>query len=35
MQLLSSPEWLHTVNGRAALKFSLPRQGVSLLRLTW
>jgi xylan 1,4-beta-xylosidase len=35
LQLLSSPEWLRTANGRVALKFSLPRQGVSLLRLTW
>jgi xylan 1,4-beta-xylosidase len=35
LQLLGSPEWLHTVKGRATLKFNLPRQGVSLLRLTW
>lgn len=35
LQLLGSPEWLHTANGRVAVKFSLPRQGVSLLRLTW
>ncbi|MGH9834272.1 MAG: GH39 family glycosyl hydrolase [Blastocatellia bacterium] len=35
LQLLSSPEWLSAANGRVALKFSLPRQGVSLLRLTW
>jgi xylan 1,4-beta-xylosidase len=35
LQLLSSPEWLHTANGRVTLKFSLPRQGVSLLRFTW
>lgn len=35
LQLLSSPEWLHAANGRAKLKFSLPRQGVSLLRFTW
>jgi xylan 1,4-beta-xylosidase len=35
LQMLSSPEWLHTANGRVTLKFSLPRQGVSLLRLTW
>jgi xylan 1,4-beta-xylosidase len=35
LQLLGSPEWLSAANGRVALKFSLPRQGVSLLRLTW
>lgn len=35
LQLLSSPEWLHAANGRIALKFGLPRQGVSLIRLTW
>lgn len=35
LQLLSSPEWLSAANGRVTLKFSLPRQGVSLLRLTW
>ena len=35
LQLLSSPEWLSAANSRVALKFSLPRQGVSLLRLTW
>ncbi|MBS1788799.1 MAG: beta-xylosidase [Acidobacteria bacterium] len=35
LQLLNSPEWLHTANGKVTLKFSLPRQGVSLLRLTW
>lgn len=35
LQMLGSPEWLHTANGRVAMKFSLPRQGVSLLRLTW
>ena len=35
LQLLSSPEWVHMANGRVTLRFSLPRQGVSLLRLTW
>ena len=35
LQLLSSPEWLHTDNRRVSLKFNLPRQGVSLVRLTW
>jgi xylan 1,4-beta-xylosidase len=35
LQLLNSPEWVNKENGRVALRFSLPRQGVSLLRLTW
>jgi xylan 1,4-beta-xylosidase len=35
LQLLSSPEWVIRENGRVTLRFSLPRQGVSLLRLTW
>lgn len=35
LQLLKSPEWLHTPQGRLTLNFNLPRQGVSLLKLTW
>jgi xylan 1,4-beta-xylosidase len=35
LQMTGSPEWLSAANGRVTLKFSLPRQGVSLLRLTW
>jgi xylan 1,4-beta-xylosidase len=35
LELLGSPEWVHVVNGHLRLRFSLPRQGVSLLRLTW
>jgi xylan 1,4-beta-xylosidase len=35
LQLLKSPEWLHPENGRVNLKFDLPRQGVSLLQITW
>ena len=35
LQLLSAPQRQQATNGRVALKFSLPRQGVSLLRLTW
>ena len=34
LQLLNSPEWVNRANGRVTLRFSLPRQGVSLLRLT-
>ena len=35
LQMLKSPEWLHTSQGRLTLNFDLPRQGVSLLKLTW
>jgi xylan 1,4-beta-xylosidase len=35
LALLGSPEWTHVGNGRVRLTFRLPRQGVSLLRLTW
>ena len=35
LQLLKSPEWLHSTQGRLTLNFNLPRQGVSLLKLTW
>ena len=35
LQLLSSPEWVHPAKDRLTLRFDLPGQGVSLLRLTW
>jgi len=35
LQLLSSPEWINVTNGAAVIHFPLPRQGVSLLRLTY
>ncbi|WP_080054896.1 GH39 family glycosyl hydrolase [Spirosoma aerolatum] len=35
LQLLTSPEWITVKNGEAILPFSLPRQGVSLLKLSW
>ena len=35
LALLDSPAWVSTQNGQAALPFSLPRQGVSLLRVSW
>jgi xylan 1,4-beta-xylosidase len=35
LQLLGSPEWKDVTNGQAKLQFSLPRQGVSMLKLTW
>ena len=35
LQLLHSPEWLPITRGNVQLQFSLPRQGLSLLRLSW
>jgi len=35
LQLLTSPEWIKAKNGEAVLKLTLPRQGVSLLQLSW
>lgn len=33
--LLHSPEWKTVADGKVSLQFSLPRHGVSLLRLSW
>lgn len=35
LQLLDSPAWRTIQNGAIRLQFLLPRQGISLLRLTW
>jgi xylan 1,4-beta-xylosidase len=35
LQLLTSPAWIGIENGSVELQFDLPRQGLSLLRLTW
>ena len=35
LQLLGSPEWINTANGEATVHFTLPRQGVSLLKLSY
>lgn len=35
LQLLTSPEWINVKEGSTTLSFSLPRQGVSLLKLSW
>lgn len=35
LQLLTSPGWLTVGGGAASLRFSLPRQGISLLRISW
>jgi len=35
LQLYNSPEWKEINNGKALLKFELPRQVVSLIQLNW
>lgn len=35
LALLAPPSWVATRQERATLPVTLPRQGVSLLRLTW
>jgi xylan 1,4-beta-xylosidase len=35
LQLLSSPAWIPIDRREAHLQFTLPRQGVSLVRITW
>jgi xylan 1,4-beta-xylosidase len=35
LQLLTSPEWVTQKNGGITLRFDLPRQAVSLVRVTW
>lgn len=35
LQLLTSPKWLQTKDGKAVVRMNLPRQGVSLLKMDW
>lgn len=35
LELLESPRWVPVAKGTVRLEFSLPRHGISLLRLTW
>lgn len=35
LQMLSSPAWITPARGSVLLEFPLPRQGVSLIQLTW
>ncbi|HEX6802301.1 MAG TPA: beta-xylosidase [Terriglobales bacterium] len=35
LQLLNSPEWISSQSGSAQLEFSLPRQAMSLIKLSW
>jgi len=35
LQLLGSPEWMGAKDGKLELRFALPRQGVSLVKVSW
>ena len=35
LELLSSPEWMDALNGRIMLQVAMPRQSVSLIKLSW
>jgi len=35
LQMLTSPAWMPVENGAAHLQFTLPRQGLSLVRISW
>jgi xylan 1,4-beta-xylosidase len=35
LELLDSPRWMEAEHGRSTPEFELPRQGVSLIQLTW
>ncbi len=35
LQMLTSPEWMSVKEGKLELPFDLPRQGVSLIRISW
>jgi xylan 1,4-beta-xylosidase len=35
LQLLTSPAWMNVTGGKLTLKTELPRQGISLVKVTW
>jgi len=35
LQLLNAPVWADVVNGKVQLASSLPRESISLVKLTW
>ena len=35
LQLLTSPEWISPLHGTAHVDFELPREGLSLVRISW
>ncbi|HEY5772727.1 MAG TPA: beta-xylosidase [Chitinophagaceae bacterium] len=35
LQMLGSPQWVNIKNGISTIQFDLPRQGVSLIKISW
>jgi xylan 1,4-beta-xylosidase len=35
LEMISSPQWVDVKNGQGNIRFEMPSQGVSLLRITW
>ncbi|WP_229217219.1 GH39 family glycosyl hydrolase [Dyadobacter luteus] len=35
LEMISSPQWVDVKNGQGDIRFEMPAQGVSLLRVTW
>jgi xylan 1,4-beta-xylosidase len=35
LEMLGSPQWVTIKNGEAIIDFDLPRQGISLIKMTW
>jgi xylan 1,4-beta-xylosidase len=35
LQMLGSPEWMGAKGGKLELRFDLPRQGISLVKVSW
>ena len=35
LQLLTSPQWLVVTNGQVEISTEMPREGISLLHITW
>jgi xylan 1,4-beta-xylosidase len=35
LQALTSPQWIAVKEGQTHLEFALPRQGLSLIKISW
>ena len=35
LQMIGSPQWVNIKNGISTIQFDLPRQGVSLIKISW
>jgi xylan 1,4-beta-xylosidase len=35
LEMVSSPEWVDSSRGEIEMKFTLPRQAVTLIQLSW